>query len=121
MPKYVLFSGGADLDKRASNAALAGTLFDRYFQWMQSVQVKGKYIASYKLKDQTGARLTIRGGQVVEGPFIETKEAVGGLSLIEFASLDEAIAFARSCPVLELQNGYVEIRVVDERVPPGAR
>jgi hypothetical protein len=119
MPKYVLFSGGADLDKRSSNAALAGRLYERYLQWMQSLQ-KGEYIASYKLKDQTGARLTIRGGQVVEGPFIETKEAVGGLSLIEFASLDEAIAFARSCPALELQNGYVEIRLVDDRVPPGA-
>jgi len=70
-------------------------------------------VSSYKLYDQTGARLTIRGGQVVEGPFVEAKEAVGGVFVIEAASPADATALARSCPVLELQNGYVEVRAVE--------
>jgi hypothetical protein len=64
--------------------------------------------------------LTVRGGEVVEGPFIESKEAVGGLFLIEASSLEEAIAIARSCPTLSLQNGYVEVRVVEEVSRPVA-
>jgi hypothetical protein len=119
MAKYVLFFGSADLDKRSSNAALAPQLYERFSLWMRSLQESGHYISSHKLKDHTGARLTVRGGQVVEGPFMETKEAVGGVCFVEAGSLEEVIALARSCPTLDLQNGSVEVRVVDEGVPPG--
>jgi hypothetical protein len=119
MAKYVLFLGGADLDKRSSNESFAPEMFERYSAWMRSLRERGNYVASHKLKDQTGARLTVRGGQVVEGPFMETKEAVGGVYFIEAGSLDEVIAIARDCPTLALQNGYVEVRVIDDGVPPG--
>jgi hypothetical protein len=63
----------------------------------------------------------VRGGQVVEGPFMETKEAVGGAFLVQADSLEEVVALARECPTLTLQNGFVEVRVVEEvRRPPGA-
>lgn len=120
MTKYVLLLGGADLDKRSGNAALAPKMFERFSSWLSSLRERGHYIESHKLQDQTGARLTVRGGQVVEGPFMETKEAVGGLFLVQAASLQEAIALARECPILELQNGHVEVRVVEEVRRPGA-
>ena len=120
MAKYMLLLGGADLDKRSGNAALAPKLFERFSSWLGSLRESGHYIDSYKLHDQTGARLTVRGGQVVEGPFMETKEAVGGALLIQAASLEEAIALARECPVLDLQNGHVEIRAVEEVRRPAA-
>ncbi len=119
MAKYALFLGGADLDKRSSNASFAPQMYERYAAWMRSLRESGHYIASHKLKDQTGARLTVRGGQVVEGPFMETKEAVGGVYFIEAESLEEVITLARGCPTLALQNGYVEVRVVDDGVPSG--
>jgi hypothetical protein len=112
--------GGADLDKRSSDPALAAKMFERFSLWLGSVQKSGRYVTSFKLRDQTGARLSVRGGQVIEGPFIETKEAVGGVFLVEAASLEEAVTIARECPVLELQNGYVEIRVIEEVVRPAA-
>lgn len=121
MPKYMLMLGGADLDKRSGNAALAPQMFERFFSWLGELQQGGHYVDSHKLKDQTGARLTVRGGQVVEGPFMETKEAVGGVILLQAESLEEAVALARKCPTLELQNGYIEVRLVDEVVRPGAR
>ena len=121
MAKYLLLLGGADLDKRSGNAALAPQLFDRFSTWLTALRENGRLIDSHKLHDHTGARLTVRGGQVVEGPFMETKEAVGGFALIQVGSLEEAIAVARKCPVLELQNGHVEIRLVEEpRRPPAA-
>jgi hypothetical protein len=55
----------------------------------------------------------VRGGEVLEGPFIETKDAIGGIFVIEAASLEEAIALAHESPVLHLQNGYVEVRPVE--------
>lgn len=46
---------------------------------------------------------------VVDGPFIEAKEALGGFSMIEAKDLDDAIAFAKTWP------GYgVEVRPIVE-------
>jgi hypothetical protein len=113
MPKFMLIVGGADLDKRSSNnPALAPKMLEQYMAWMKSVAQTGP-VTSYKLYDQTGARLTVRGGQVVEGPFVEAKEAVGGVFVIEAVSLADATAIARTCPGLSLQNGYVEVRAVE--------
>lgn len=120
MAKYLLLLSSADLDKRSGNAALAPKMFERFSNWLTSVRESGRLIDSHKLHDHTGARLTVRGGQVVEGPFMETKEAVGGFVLINAGSLEEAIAVARECPVFELQNGQIEIRVIEEPRHPGA-
>jgi hypothetical protein len=119
MAKYLLLLGGADLDKRSGNAALAPKMFERFSNWLTSLRESGRYIDSHKLHDHTGARLTVRGGQVVEGPFMETKEAVGGFVLIQASALEEAIAIARECPIFELQNGHVEIRAIEEPRRPG--
>jgi hypothetical protein len=119
MTKYMLILGGADLDKRSGNPNLAPAMFERYFAWMKSLQESGRYVASHKLQDRTGTRLTVRGGNVVEGPFIEAKEAVGGIFVVNAESLDEATAIARNCAVLHFQNGYVEVRAIDEVRPAG--
>jgi hypothetical protein len=95
-------------------------MFEQFSSWVGKIRESGRYVGSHKLKDQTGARLTVRGGQVVEGPFMETKKAVGGAIVVEAASLEDAVAIARECPTLSLQNGFVEVRVVEEVVRPGA-
>lgn len=120
MAKYALLLGGADLDKRTGNAALAPQIYERFSSWLGALRERGQYSQSHKLRDHIGARLTVRGGQVVEGPFIESKEAVGGIFLIEASSLEEAVAIARACPTLSLQNGFVEVRVVEEVGRPAA-
>ncbi|HEV2363623.1 MAG TPA: YciI family protein [Caulobacteraceae bacterium] len=113
MAKFMFLLGGADIDKRSGNAELAPVMFERYMAWMQSLSQGGHLANSYKLFDQTGARLTVRGGQVVDGPFVESKEAIGGIFVVEADSLETAKRLARDCPVLDLQNGYVEVRAVE--------
>lgn len=110
MARFLLIVGGADLDKRSNPQ-----LLEAFMGWLKSVQEKGAYINSGKLHEHTGRRLTVRGGEVIDGPFIESKDAVGGYMLIEAASLDEAANIARGCPSLSLQNGYVEVRLIEER------
>jgi len=52
----------------------------------------------------------VRGGsEVTDGPFVETKEALGGYYLIEAPDLDTALAVARTCPA---RFGGVEVRPV---------
>jgi hypothetical protein len=115
MAKFMLIVGGADLDKRSGNPEFLPRMFERYMAWIRELRDSGRLVMSEKLSDQTGRRLTVRGGEVTDGPFIESKDAVGGIFIIEAASLDEATQVARSCPGLTLQNGYVEVRVVEEK------
>jgi hypothetical protein len=61
-----------------------------------------------------GARVSFAGGKplVTDGPFIESKEVLGGYWMIEVASKEEAIAWASRCPASP--NEMIEIRQVQE-------
>jgi hypothetical protein len=61
-----------------------------------------------------GARVSFAGGKpkVTDGPFIETKEVLGGYWMIQVASKAEAIEWAKRCPGSE--NEVIEIRQVQE-------
>jgi hypothetical protein len=66
----------------------------------------GRVVAGLAL--QSGATATvIRGGVLTDGPFIETKEALAGLYLLEARDLDHALALAAMTPVAD---GGVEVR-----------
>jgi hypothetical protein len=52
---------------------------------------------------------------VTDGPFLETKEALGGFYLLEAADLDEAISLAALLPELAAGHSGVEIRPLQER------
>ncbi|MGC2775035.1 MAG: YciI family protein [Bradyrhizobium sp.] len=62
----------------------------------------------------TGARVSFAGGKpvVTDGPFAEAKEVLGGYWMIEVASREEAIAWAKQCPASD--NEIIEIRQVQE-------
>jgi hypothetical protein len=57
----------------------------------------------------TSTATTIRDGVVTDGPFAETKEALGGYYLVEADDLDQALAIAKEVPVL---SGGIEVRPV---------
>jgi hypothetical protein len=61
-----------------------------------------------------GARVSFKTGKplVTDGPFAESKEVLGGYWMINVASREEAIAWAKKCPASE--NEVIEIRQVQE-------
>lgn len=61
-----------------------------------------------------GARVSFSGGKpkVVDGPFAEAKEVIGGYWMIQVKSREEAIEWARRCPASD--NETIEIRQVQE-------
>lgn len=66
----------------------------------------GRVIAGIALQSAATAT-AIRGDVVTDGPFIETKEALAGLYVLEARDLDHALALARMTPIA---NGGVEVR-----------
>jgi hypothetical protein len=81
----------------------------------EELQASGHYIASDALQPVTKA-VTVRRKNgvpaVMDGPFAETKEHLGGFILIEAADLDEAIRIASDIPVG--RYGAIEVRPVME-------
>jgi hypothetical protein len=70
------------------------------------VELGGRVVAGLALRP-SGTATAVRDGVVTDGPFIETKEALAGLYVLEARDLDHALAIARLTPVA---NGGVEVR-----------
>jgi hypothetical protein len=51
-----------------------------------------------------------RAGAVSDGPFVETKEVMGGYSIIQASGFDEATAVAKACPITFIPGASIEIR-----------
>ena len=85
-----------------------------YSAWREKLAAEGKLAGGLKLKDEGGRHLTRNGDsvRVVDGPWAEAKEVVGGFFLIEAADYDEAVEIAKGCPHLVF-SGTVELREVD--------
>jgi hypothetical protein len=66
----------------------------------------GRIVAGMAL-EQSGTATAIRGDLVTDGPFIESKEALAGVFVIEARDLDHALQLARMTPIVE---GGVEVR-----------
>ena len=81
------------------------------FPWLDELQARGAWITGDQLAPPRRARsVRVRDGKplVTDGPFAETKEAVGGFDLIEADSLEEAVEIAAGHPVA--QSGTSEVR-----------
>jgi hypothetical protein len=81
------------------------------FPWLDDLQARGRWVTGDQLAPPRRARsVRVRDGKpiVSDGPFAETKEAVGGFDLIEADSLDEAVEIATGHPIAEV--GTIEVR-----------
>jgi hypothetical protein len=83
----------------------------RWNAWYDSLAVAGKVDHGQPLALTGRVVSGRRGERVIDGPFAETKEVVGGYFLLRVADIDEATAIARQCPGLEL-GLTVEVRPV---------
>ena len=81
------------------------------FPWLDDLQARGSWITGDQLAPPRRARsVRVRDGKtmVTDGPFLESKEAVGGFDIIECGSLEEAVEIAAGHPVA--RSGTIEVR-----------
>ncbi len=87
--------------------------YARMQRFGEGLQARGLLRASESLASTEAAvRLQVRQGQarLVDGPFAETKEMVGGFFLLDCADMDEAKAIAERCPAAAWAT--VEVRAL---------
>lgn len=110
--KYVLLFGGTmegvdQLPGTEREGAMAD--YEKSSQWFEKYYKAGKVVGGHELQGpSTATTVSKKDGKVTvtDGPFIESKEVIGGYAEIEVADLDEALAMAKEWP------GTVEIRPV---------
>ena len=86
---------------------------DRHISVYRDTTARGQYVVSEALGDGSNGKVVRNhdGGLVTDGPFVETKEFLGGFYLLDCADIDEAIAYAKRIP-----DPFIEVRPV-VRVP----
>src|SRR5512134_311470 len=85
-----------------------------YGELIQEIKKSGRYRAGGQLtSSSTATTLREKNGKTIllDGPFTETKEQLGGYHLVECKDLDEAISIAKRIPSLRV-GGVVEVRAV---------
>lgn len=82
-------------------------------RFSEELQAAGKMVVGERLRpDGDASRVRFKAGQrqVMDGPFAETKEALGGFYLIECATKQEAVEWAKKIPLRE--GGFIDVRPI---------
>ena len=88
----------------------------QYGKYTAMLRERGAFVGGEELQPtSTATTVRVRDGRtlITDGPFAETKEALGGFYLIEATDLDAAIALAGQCP--GAQWGSIEVRPINDQ------
>jgi hypothetical protein len=78
--------------------------------WMDGLASQGKFSGAQRL-NSNGVVLKGREKQIIDGPFAEGKEIVGGYLALKAKDFNEAVEIAKGCPIFEYE-GITEVREI---------
>lgn len=110
---YLLLFRGTNWDKDLSPEQLQKVVSD-WAAWFERLTQQGKAVSGRPLVNEGKVVSGKKGRVVADGPFAESKEAIGGYFHLQVSGLDEAVEIARQCPGLEY-GAIVEVRPVAEQ------
>jgi hypothetical protein len=109
MAQYAILIYAKAHVQEADVVAGAREAHDRHFEDMVK---SGALVAAFALQPAADTATSIRGDVVTDGPFVDAKEVIAGLTIIEAPDLDAALEIARANPATQ-QGGGVEVRPVE--------
>ena len=98
--------------QRAERSAVQGReVYERMLGFAATLKQRGVLVSANALKSEA-LRLTVEDGraQILDGPFTESKELIGGFFLLDCGTRDEALAIARDCPAAAWAS--IEVREI---------
>jgi hypothetical protein len=108
MSQYLILIYEADAEYATASPDLMGEIEQAHGAFAAGVEGHGAQILGGAWLQPTTTATSVRGGsEVTDGPFVETKEALGGYYLIEAPNLDSALAVSKTVPA---RFGGVEVR-----------
>jgi len=116
---YMLLFRGTNWDKELSSEQLQKVVAD-WAAWFERLTKEGKAVSGAPLENEGKIVAGKKGRTVADGPFAESKEAIGGYFYLQVADMKEAVEIARQCPGLEY-GAIIEVRPVAEMCTVRAR
>jgi hypothetical protein len=108
MSEFVyLYRGG----QRDTSPEAIQQMMQRWMTWLKSLAEKGHIKDQGQPLDRTGKLVKGKQKIVTDGPFAETKDVIGGYTLVLAKDLDQAVELSKGCPIFET-DGAVEVRPV---------
>ena len=115
----MLLFRGTQWDKDLSTEEIQ-KMVTRWYAWFDRLTQEGKCKAGHPL-EREGKIVSGRSARTVaDGPFAESKEAIGGYFLLQVDDFEEAVEIAKQCPGLDYGID-VEVRPVAEQCSARAR
>src|SRR5579883_1767867 len=112
---YMIFFRGNDWTKGLSPEQIQNVM-NQWKNWFERLQTQGKLKGGHPLEPE-GKIVSGKNGRIVaDGPFMESKEAIGGYFFLTVETMDEAVAVAKGCPGLDY-GVAVEVRPVAAECP----
>ncbi len=109
MAQYLILIYEDEAQYAAASAEVLGEVMQAHNDFAAQVEQHGAKLLGGNALQPTGTATSVRGPEVTDGPFVETKEALGGYYLVDAPDLDAALAVAKLCPA---RFGGVEVRPV---------
>jgi len=108
------------------NAQVPASLYEEMGKFIEETTKSGNFVTGAGLQpSSTGTRVRLASGKitVMDGPFTESKEIVGGYAIMDAKSRDEALGLARCFMEIHLKHwptfeGECEMRPLEEEVQP---
>ena len=116
MAQYLILLYDNEAAWAAATGEKMGEMLQKHGRFQEQLAELGAKNLGGNGLQSTQTATSVRADVVTDGPFVETKEALGGYYLIEARDLDHALEVAKLCPVLD---GGVEVRPIME-IPPSA-
>jgi len=108
MEEYALIMRHEDGAKIASPEQMQ-IWMKQTMDWIGGVAAQNKFVGGTGLIFD-GARVVRSNKTVTNGPFGDIKETIGGLITVKAGSVEEAVEFAKGCPVLAGEGNTIEVR-----------
>ncbi|MEU0560666.1 YciI family protein [Dactylosporangium sp. NPDC049742] len=106
MAQYLILIYENEADYESADKSVYQEVMDAHNRFSEQV---GERLVGGNALQAVATATSIRGDVVTDGPFVETKEVLGGYYVIEAKDLDEALEIAKLCPA---RFGGVEVRPV---------
>ena len=110
MAQYLILIYEDEAQYATASPQVLDEIMQAHNEFAAQVETHGAKLLGGNALQSTGTATSIRGGSdVTDGPFVETKEVLGGYYLVEAPDLDAALAVGKLCPA---RFGGVEVRPV---------
>jgi hypothetical protein len=110
MNEYILIFRHEDGSKIASPEQMQAWM-KQTMDWIGTIAAQNKFVSGTGLPF-ADARVVGHNNVVTNGPFGDIKETIGGFVMVKAKNVDEAVEFAKGCPVLQGEGNTVEVRQV---------